>query len=419
MKLKLLVFLAVIMAISVPYAVTNAQAVAIIVVTDHAELGNIITDETGRTLYLFTNDERGKSNCSGGCATAWPPLTATGDPVAGDGITESRLGTTTRDDGSTQVTYNGWPLYYFANDAAPGHANGQNRGDVWYVLSSHGGPVQNNAPVSLTENATLGSILTETSGRTLYLFTNDERNVSNCTGGCAGAWPPLVTIGDPVAGEGVAEGRLGTITREDGYTQVTYNGWPLYYFANDAAPGDSNGQDRGTVWFVVSGDGGAIQTSPTVNVSEVAGLGSILTETSGRTLYMFVPDEPNKSNCNGPCALSWPPLRTIDAPTAGDGSDSDLIGTTTRDDGSKQVTYNDMPLYYFANDARPGDTNGQNRGEVWFVVAPDGTAIMPEAPELPVTGDPMITTMALAGLIGAMLLLSSGGVVLVRSRARK
>ena len=282
LKLKLLVFLAVIMAVSVPYGVISAQAVAIIVVTDHAELGNIVTDESGRTLYLFTNDERGKSNCSGGCATAWRPLTVTGDPVAGDGITESRLGTTTRDDGSTQVAYNGWPLYYFANDAAPGDVNGQNRGGVWFVLSSHGGPVQGNAPANLTENAILGSILTEISGRTLYLFTNDKRNVSNCSGGCAGAWPPLATIGDPVAGEGVAEGSLGTIAREDGYTQVTYNGWPLYNFANDDKPGDSKGQDRGGVWYVVSADGGAIQTSPTVNVSEDPALGSILTETSGR-----------------------------------------------------------------------------------------------------------------------------------------
>ena len=110
------------------------------------------------------------------------------------------------------------------------------------MVSAYGGPIQNNAAVNLAENPDFGTILVEASGRTLYLFTVDEREKSNCSGGCATAWPPLLTIGDPTAGEGVNADRLGTITREDGSTQVTYNGWPLYYFQNDQEPGDTTGQ---------------------------------------------------------------------------------------------------------------------------------------------------------------------------------
>ena len=89
-------------------------------------------------------------------------------------------------------------------------------------------------------------------GNSLYLFTNDQRNASTCSGGCAGAWPPLVTVGDPVAGEGIEGDLLGMITREDGSVQVTYNGWPLYRFSGDQAPGDTKGQEVGGVWFTVS-----------------------------------------------------------------------------------------------------------------------------------------------------------------------
>ena len=95
------------------------------------------------------------------------------------------------------------------------------------MVSTHGGPIQNNAPVNITAHAELGTFLVDISGRSQYLYTPDERNKSNCAGGCALFWPPLITVGDPVAGEGVNSRGVGTITRDDGYSQVTYNGWPL------------------------------------------------------------------------------------------------------------------------------------------------------------------------------------------------
>jgi hypothetical protein len=86
----------------------------------------------------------------------------------------------------------------------------------------------------------------------LYLYTRDAPNVSNCADGCALAWPPLITVEDPAAGEGVSAGRIGTTTREDGSKQITFDSNPLYYFAADEKPGDDLGQNVGGAWFVIS-----------------------------------------------------------------------------------------------------------------------------------------------------------------------
>jgi len=108
--------------------------------------------------------------------------------------------------------------------------------------------------VSVTDTS-LGPVLTDGDGRTLYLFTVDEPGVSNCTGDCLEAWPPLLSDGAPQA-EGSADASLiGTLTRADGTVQVTYAGWPLYLFAADATPGDTAGQGVNGVWFVVAPDG--------------------------------------------------------------------------------------------------------------------------------------------------------------------
>ena len=330
-------------------------------VEQHPELGAILVDSGGNTLYLFTDDERGVSNCYQGCAAAWPPLLTAGDPTGGEGVPAGRVGTATREDGSTQVTYNGWPLYHFAADEAPSDMMGQNVGGMFFAVSTYGGPIQSEALVKVSRHPDLGEILVDASGRTLYLFTVDERNLSNCLGGCATAWPPLITIGEPLAGEGALAGRLGTVTQEDGYVQVTYNGWPLYYFAPDRRPGDARGQNSGDIWFVVSTDGGPIQTNAVVTTSDHPDYGTILTDASGRTLYLFTLDEGDVSICTRGCATAWPPLRTIGQPTAGEGVDAGQLGVTTRDDGSSQVTYNGRPLYYFAPDERPWRRDGPAR----------------------------------------------------------
>jgi len=118
--------------------------------------------------------------------------------------------------------------------------------------------------VTTTEGA-LGTFLADGSGVTLYLFSVDEPGVSNCDADCLAVWPPLLTDGDPAVGGAADPALIGTIVRDDGSAQVTYGGWPLYYFAADAAPGDVNGQGVNDVWFVVSPSGEQIVTAPDVD----------------------------------------------------------------------------------------------------------------------------------------------------------
>lgn len=107
------------------------------------------------------------------------------------------------------------------------------------------------ASMVLNNEGTSGLHLVDAEGMSLYLFTNDERNVSNCSGGCAEAWPPLLTLENTLAGDGLDLERVSSIERADGSNQVTYNGKPLYYFASVLNSGDTLGQDRGDVWFLV------------------------------------------------------------------------------------------------------------------------------------------------------------------------
>ncbi|GEM_PF-1263495 len=104
-------------------------------VSSKTGLGTFLVDENGMTLYLYTKDTPGVSNCKDACLTAWPPLLTSGDPRADDGVTASKLGTITRDDGSLQVTYNDLPLYYYITDVQPGDTTGQAVGGVWYVVA--------------------------------------------------------------------------------------------------------------------------------------------------------------------------------------------------------------------------------------------------------------------------------------------
>lgn len=112
------------------------------VAVEESDLGEIVVDAEGTTLYVFLADEGTESTCYEECEDSWPPLTVDGEPVAGEGIDASVLGTTERTDGSIQVTLDGHPLYYFAGDETPDDVNGQGVGEVWYVVSPDGEAIQ-------------------------------------------------------------------------------------------------------------------------------------------------------------------------------------------------------------------------------------------------------------------------------------
>jgi len=114
---------------------------ATVAVGTNPQLGKILVDGSGKTLYLFAKDSGTTSSCYGTCATYWPPLLTAGAPKAGPGVNASLLGTTKRTDGTTEVTYAGHPLYYVVTDHNPGDATGQavnNFGAPWYVLGADG-----------------------------------------------------------------------------------------------------------------------------------------------------------------------------------------------------------------------------------------------------------------------------------------
>jgi predicted lipoprotein with Yx(FWY)xxD motif len=238
----------------------------------------------------------------------------------------------------------------------------------------------------------LGTFLVDAEGRTLYYFVQDTApGVSACEGECLTNWPALTVEGSGTVtgGEGVT-GWLAAFPRSDGTLQVAYRGRPLYYFAGDTAPGDTNGQGRGDNWYVAAADGTMNgPATPTegglVVNSTTTDLGTFLTDADGRTLYIFTVDTvPGASNCDADCLATWPafgPAEGQEGFAFGEGV-TGVLGSFTTPDGLSFATYDGRPLYYFVGDQAAGDTNGEGIGGVWFVAHTDGhvPAAEPEAP---------------------------------------
>jgi len=122
-------------------------------------------------------------------------------------------------------------------------------------------PVTGEPTINVSQSTEFGPILVDAEGLSLYLFTKDTQGgeSSSCNDECAMEWLPLLSQGSPIVGEGVDNLLLGTITREDGSVQVTYNGWPLYRFVDDATLGDTKGQGMENLWFLVTPTGEAVK----------------------------------------------------------------------------------------------------------------------------------------------------------------
>ncbi|MGH3321447.1 MAG: COG4315 family predicted lipoprotein [Streptosporangiaceae bacterium] len=141
--------------------------------------------------------------------------------------------------------------------------------------------------------------------------------------------------------------------------------------------GQAGGSSAGSSNSSANG-GGKSMTGAAVVETHSGPAGTYLTDGSGKTLYLFVPDKNGKSTCYGSCATFWPPLKAGGHPKAQAGAKSGMVGTTTRKNGTKQVTYGGHPLYYYVKDKAPGDTTGQGvdaSGGLWWLVSPSGSAI--------------------------------------------
>lgn len=220
-------------------------------ITANSQFGSILTDENGKTLYFFSNDTKGNSTCSGNCLATWPVYYSS-EASTDVKIDKSLLGEITREDGSKQSTFKSWPLYYYAGDSQSGQAKGDAVNKIWYVakpdyllmvanaqLIGHDGK---NYLGDYTEGTGKTIYLTDDKGRTLYAFKPDKFNKNNYTEADfsndaiwpiyqkeTGSLPSLVRTAD-----------IAVIT-VFGKKQLTYKGWPLYYFGQDQQRGDNKG----------------------------------------------------------------------------------------------------------------------------------------------------------------------------------
>jgi len=325
----------------------------------------------GMTLYLLTADKKNQSNCNGGCAKAWPPLivpTGTTAPTSLAGFSGS-FATTKRADGTIQLTYDGAPLYTFAKDANPGDINGQGVGGVWWIVvapTAAKSTAPAAAPATSLVKTAPAQILVTAQGMALYVYAPDKKNQSVCYTTCAKFWPPLLVPSGtalPTVETNLSL-TFAPAKRSNQTVQCAFGGAPLYTFLNDKKAGDINGQGVQGIWWAVVVAAGSpaalVKTSPA----------QILVNSAGMTLYLYTPDKKNQSNCTGDCAKFWPPV-TVPTGTTVPASMTGVPGvfaTTTRTDGTTQLTYDGAPLYTFVKDTKPGDMSGQGVAGTWWIV---------------------------------------------------
>ncbi|MEC5146081.1 hypothetical protein [Chitinophaga sp. 212800010-3] len=239
----------------------NPAPKPVVQLSNSATLGSYLTDGSGNTLYYFSNDFNGSNNCSGGCAAVWPVY------YAGATLTQAMLGTgldikdfttITTSDGKQQTAYKGWPLYYFAPSVngsnvreAPGETKGEAVGNVWFVAKPDYTIQLINAQLvgadgkNYLSNYTPGTgktlYFTDGRGATLYVFSKDSINTNKFTKpdfSNNAVWPIYET--DQIVVPSVLDKTQFGSIMVYGKKQLTYKGWPLYYFGQDAGMRGSN-----------------------------------------------------------------------------------------------------------------------------------------------------------------------------------
>ncbi|WP_266368875.1 hypothetical protein [Tellurirhabdus rosea] len=237
------------------------------VLVSQTTLGNVLTDESGRTLYFFANDTDGNSACTGNCLTNWPVFYRETMPNLATSLNAADFSTITRADGTKQTAFRGWPLYYYAKDSKAGDLTGENVGNIWFVakpdysimfanrqLVGHDGK---NYTSDYKEGTGSTVFLTDGRGNTLYGFARDKRNKNNYTRADFSnnaIWPIYeVTLKDiPSTLDRTQFGTIPVGNR----TQLTYKGWPLYYFGQDTKRGDTKGVSFPSpgIWPIIQKD---------------------------------------------------------------------------------------------------------------------------------------------------------------------
>jgi predicted lipoprotein with Yx(FWY)xxD motif len=141
--------------------------------------------------------------------------------------------------------------------------------------------------------------------------------------------------------------------------------------SSSSSESESGGAENAAA--TTSSEGGSVEG--TIAGAEIGGLGNVLVDSEGMTVYLYTPDTGTESTCYGACESAWPPVLTEGKPTAGEGAMSAALGTTKRKDGTMQVTYEGHPLYTFSGDKAPGEANGQEIEGIWFVLDESGDQV--------------------------------------------
>jgi predicted lipoprotein with Yx(FWY)xxD motif len=217
-------------------------------------LGAHLVDSTGKTLYFFVNDIA-DSNASTYSGAAWPVFDVQ-SPTVGAGLSASDFSRFDRGSNVYQTTWNGRPLYYYANDTTADPTAGEGIGGRWFVARGYTLFFYANAAVTPQGGSADAPFLTDGAGRSVYVFSNDTRGsgatapTSACTGGCATHWPLLPAVTTVVLPSTVPTADVTSFT--NGSSQFVFMGWPLYYYASDTGPGEYAGASVAD-WYAANG----------------------------------------------------------------------------------------------------------------------------------------------------------------------
>ncbi|MEC3978829.1 SCO0930 family lipoprotein [Amycolatopsis sp. H20-H5] len=236
-------------------------------------------------------------------------------------------------------------------------------------------PAAEPTKLAVAEAGGLGQVLTDKDGMTLYRFNKDTAKPpkSTCDGDCAKTWPPVTSRGE-VEATGVDKSLVGKVTRADGSEQVTVGGWPLYKFSKDTKAGDTKGQGVSGTWYAANAKGAKAGPEATKLIAgNVDGVGPVITDKEGFTLYLFTKDtkKATKSACEGDCAKTWPAV-LAKGKVELEGVASKLVSSIKRADGSEQVTVGGWPVYRYAMDTQAGEAKGAGVKGTWFPIEPNG-----------------------------------------------
>lgn len=229
------------------------------------KFGSIVTDKDGKTLYFFSNDVSGIPTCTAGCEAIWP-LYYSADASTDLNVNAADMGEITRADGRKQSTFKGYPLYYYATDAAVGDIKGDGVGGIWFVAKPDYSLMLANTQLlglngkqytsTYAEGTGNTKYFTDAMGRTLYSFSPDKNNKNTFTKADLSnntIWP--VYESELKSLPSIITKDMISVIDVFGKKQMTYKGWPLYYFGQDAKRGENKGSSVGPApgfWAVLN-----------------------------------------------------------------------------------------------------------------------------------------------------------------------